>query len=491
MSKRPLIWLITAFVLSHIIYYAIGVRFEETSLLTFAQYLDEELLKHNLLESLLYLHSQPPLFNLFLGIVLKCSPSDPTLLFQSAYLVCGLVLYCALFFLQVRMGVNKPLAFVISTAFMASPFFIGYEHWLFYTLPVTAVLTLSGLLLLEFQETKRFWYGFWFFFSLFVLAGIRSLFHISYFALIVVALVALNWPDRRKVMLSALVPFVLILSLYCKNLVLFGRFQTSSWLGIHTSRITIFNLSEQERKQLVSEGKLSKLALIYRWSPLAQFPPKYRDVHAYRDIPAVSQPIKSTGATNYNNLAYIAIAEQYFKDSLQVVRYRPKAYLNGVMKSWLIYFTPHGYFGTLEAPPALSWLNRIYDTFFYGKIPVDMSKTGVLPFCLLPGYHVYLFLFLGLPFLLAYGLMLSLSRRSARAGLDRNRRVVILYLCVTIAFVAIPGNLLELTENNRYRFSTEPFSLVLLGLFIQLFVMPRLSRAFSKRRKAAPNDSNP
>lgn len=77
------------------------------------------------------------------------------------------------------MGVNRPLAFVISTAFMASPSFIKYEHWLFYTLPVTALLTLSGLLLLEFQDRRRFWHGFWLFFSLFLLAGIRSLFHIS------------------------------------------------------------------------------------------------------------------------------------------------------------------------------------------------------------------------------------------------------------------------------------------------------------------------
>jgi len=480
-SNRPLIWLITAFVLSHVMYYVIGIRFDETSLLTFAQYLDPELLKHNLLESLLYLHSQPPLFNLFLGIVLKCSFLDPMFLFQCAYLVCGLVLYCSLFFLQVRMGVNRPLAFVISTAFMASPSFIEYEHWLFYTLPLTVVLTLSGLLLLGFLERKRSWLGFWFFSSLFFLAGIRSLFHISYFALIVVALLALNWRDRKKVMLSALVPFVLILSLYCKNLVLFGRFQTSSWLGIHTSKITTLNLSEQERNQLVSEGKLSELALIHRWSPLAKFPPKYREVTGYEDIPALRQVIKSTGLTNYNHLAYLAISEQYLEDSIQVVRHRPKAYLNGVMKSWLTYFTPHGHFGLLEAPSALSLLNSIYDTFYYGRIPFDMSQTGVLPFCLIPGYHVYLFLFIGLPLLFAYGLMLALSRRSASAGLDRNRRIVILYFCLAMAFVAVPGNLLELTENNRYRFSTEPFSLVLLGLFIQFFLIPRLSRALSRR----------
>ena len=37
------------------------------------QYLDPLLLKSDLLKSLFYLHSQPPIFNLFLGIVLKLS----------------------------------------------------------------------------------------------------------------------------------------------------------------------------------------------------------------------------------------------------------------------------------------------------------------------------------------------------------------------------------------------------------------------------------
>lgn len=65
--RRPLAWLITAFGLTHVMYYAMGVRFDEASLLTFAQYLDTELLKHNLLESLLYLHSQPPCSICFWG----------------------------------------------------------------------------------------------------------------------------------------------------------------------------------------------------------------------------------------------------------------------------------------------------------------------------------------------------------------------------------------------------------------------------------------
>ena len=52
----------------HALYIALGVRFDTTPLSWFWQYLDVTLLRGRLAESLLYLHCQPPLFNLFLGI---------------------------------------------------------------------------------------------------------------------------------------------------------------------------------------------------------------------------------------------------------------------------------------------------------------------------------------------------------------------------------------------------------------------------------------
>jgi hypothetical protein len=44
-------------------YYLWGIRFDGTPLLWFWQYLDPRLLKGKLLESVFYMHSQPPLFN--------------------------------------------------------------------------------------------------------------------------------------------------------------------------------------------------------------------------------------------------------------------------------------------------------------------------------------------------------------------------------------------------------------------------------------------
>ena len=62
------------FVLSRIIYYLLGVRFDARPVLHFWQFMDTELLKRRMLESLYYLHVQPPGFPLYTGIVLKLFP---------------------------------------------------------------------------------------------------------------------------------------------------------------------------------------------------------------------------------------------------------------------------------------------------------------------------------------------------------------------------------------------------------------------------------
>lgn len=55
------------------------------------QFLDPTLLQHDLLSSLWYLHSQPPLFNLFLGLVLKAA-SDPAVFYELCFRISGLLI---------------------------------------------------------------------------------------------------------------------------------------------------------------------------------------------------------------------------------------------------------------------------------------------------------------------------------------------------------------------------------------------------------------
>ena len=67
--------MIVAFSASRAGAYAFGVRFNPNSINCMPQIIDPKLLSSRLLESLFYLHSQPPLFNLTVGIFLHLFPS--------------------------------------------------------------------------------------------------------------------------------------------------------------------------------------------------------------------------------------------------------------------------------------------------------------------------------------------------------------------------------------------------------------------------------
>src|SRR5216684_6256511 len=87
--RLPQFWILFAFALSRVLYYAAGVRFDARPIDHFFQFLDPELLKHRLLESLLYLHVQPPGFNLYVALILKLFPAHYAEAFHVVHLTLG------------------------------------------------------------------------------------------------------------------------------------------------------------------------------------------------------------------------------------------------------------------------------------------------------------------------------------------------------------------------------------------------------------------
>ena len=469
-TKRVLVLMVGVFGLVHLGYYLAGVRFDVVPLVRFFQFLDPELLRHRLAESLFYLHSQPPLFNLFLGIVLKLFPGHEAIAFHTTYLALGLVLYLALFTLMRRLGISRIVALALSTWFIVSPSFVLYEHWLFYTLPLAVVLTLSVLLFHQVLEARTAWAALGFFTSLFLLSGIHSMFHLAYCLVAMGAVLVLCRGQRRMILLTAAFPLLLIASLPTKNLVLFGEFATSSWAGMNLSGPTLRAVPIEERERLVAAGKLSRLALIPRFARLTSYPQEYVRVRGFEGIPALRQVRKSTGFGNYNHLAYVAISRQYLKDDLHVLLHYPKYALAGWLNAWLHYFrstSDYGFFyGNLAK---IVPVNVLYDYLFYGKVPRCRVQLDDLPIHYAPyrESRLYVFLLIGLPLLLVLGFRTALRERRTGLSLDRDQRMLLLYLCLNVAFVAVVGNILEVGENQRFRFATDPLDVVLLGLLVE------------------------
>lgn len=449
--------LVALFAADHAIYHALGVRFDERPLASFWQNLDVELLRNDLYRSLFYLHSQPPGWNLYLGLVTKTFPAAHAAAFSMIATALGLALFLGLVSLLRRLGASLFTAVAASTLFVLSPSFVLHEQLLFYAAPLATMLTLSAVLLDELVRRGRPSAAFAFFAALLVLAGTWSLFHLAYLLAVTAGLLVLV-PERRRVVAWAALPaLLLVMGLYAKNLVVFGHFAPSTWVGMNLARVTVRRLPRDARERLIRARVLSPVAAVRPFAPLDAYPAAYEQVTAHADIACLRDPIKSTGEPNFNHLAYVALSEQYLRDSLAVVRHAPRAYLRGMEEAWLDYASSTSDSSFL-APniERARWLAEAYDALLYGRVPGLVLERGGIQ------YRVYAGLVLALPMAWLYGLWLAFGSER-RSGV----RPLVLYLCFNIAWVALVGNTLEVGENNRFRFVTDPLSIALFAVLLQ------------------------
>jgi hypothetical protein len=447
------------FAASRALYAWAGLRFNDWPLGVYWQYLDPFLLKRKLGESLWNLHGQPPLFNLYLGTAL--ATGHERAVFVVTFLAAGLVAYVCVFLLMRRLGVAAPLAFVLATWMATAPAFVAYENWLFYSLPVAALLALAAVAYARALRTGRLRDGLLFLALLAVVCGARSLYHLAYLVAATVFL-ARGWRDGRRALIAATVPLLLVVSLYAKNKVLFGHFAASTWTGMSLGHLTLDPLPREEAERLVAAGTLSPASAHPAFSRARVYEGAYFDPPPVTRVRALYWEEKTTGAPNYNHAAYIRISEDLLRDSLWVLRHRPGVYLASVREAWSIYFRSPGELRFLGAEniDAIRPARDFYDAVFF----LRRSGPGADADANTPSR--YWGLIFGLPAVFAVGLVSALGRGPGR-GFDRSQRLLAGLLCFNIAFVAVVGNLLELGENNRFRFETDPLSVCLLGLGLQ------------------------
>mgnify|MGYP006279687951 CR=1 FL=1 len=461
---RWLAALTAVFVLVHLVYYALGVRFNRGTLVEVMHFLDPDLLQHRLLESLWYLHIQPPLMNLATGLILKVTP-EGVWLFQALFLVFGLTLYLCVFVLQLRFGVPRWLAAAFSTLFMASPAFILWEHFLLYTFPCAALLALAAVLLFHVLERTPRAATAGFFIALFLLCGTRSMFHLGYYVLVAGVVLAAVRRYRRRVLVAALIPGLVLFGFYFKNLALFGEFTTCTFVEKNLWIMTVGNMNGAEKVRLVEAGKLSEVSLVNRWASLDAYPPAYRGVpEPFEDVPALSRTHKSTreGVVNYNHYGNIALCNVYGRDARYVLRHYPSAYLLACSMAAWRYFQPSSALPVApENQRPIRPVIALYQYAACGRLPFALDRYP--RFIQRTGTPPYVFLLFGLPALWLFGVGRAVRPR-ARTGWTRSQRMVVLFMCFNVLMVFALGCALDFLETARYRFMTDAFFVVLLGI---------------------------
>ena len=115
------------------VFYALvfHVSFDATPLAYYMQYLDPDLLEHDLLRSLYYMHSQPPLLNLIAGIALKINSSKVDVPLAGAYFVMGAVAIAYFSKGLLLLGLRRNVRFGLYALLCIYPTFIFYTNWIY------------------------------------------------------------------------------------------------------------------------------------------------------------------------------------------------------------------------------------------------------------------------------------------------------------------------------------------------------------------------
>ena len=407
-----------------------GVRFNAEALEWYWQVLDPRLLRERLWESLLYLHSQPPLFNLILGLAYRLPDPEATL--RTTWWALGACLVLAIYHALRSTGASEWFAGAASVALSLSLPWVAYESWLFYDFPCAALLAMGALCLFlagrsQNQKWLLLFYG--------IVAGLvlmRSLFHLLWlFAALAIAVVCTRPPRRRTILLGTL-PLVLVVGLYAKNAVLFGFFGASSWSGMSLAKMTSAKLDRSEREEMIRGGDLSRFAAVAPFSRLEQ----YEDAAGTRfddvGVPAVSRRVKPGGHSNFNHLAFVEISAASQHDALTALSTHPGIYLRSVHAAVNRFFS-----STVSYPPFLNTIttlgpwSRLYQATFGSSLVSTITFIAAL--------------------IVAVG-----GTRHGFAHGDPGLAASALWVVLNLGWTLVFGSLVELGENHRFRFYVSP-----------------------------------
>ncbi len=460
---RYFFYIFVFFFLSRIALAYQGIAYDSSSIGWFWQYLDIELLRNNLAESLFYLHSQPPLFNLFLGLTLKLFPVSYEIVFQCIYLGMSFVIYALLFVILKAYGLKQLLAFCLATIFIISPEAILYENWLFYTWPIVFFLVASVFFLQKYQITRNPQYALIFFLIITIIAFTRSTFHLIYIFIPIAIVFLIVKKNRKIIAMYSLAPILLILLLYGKNFILFDSFGASSWIGMNIWKIAARSNAN------VATSKLSSASTIGAFAYMDAYPAKYHALPGkYEKIKALNNKYKENSHINMNHYGYIKISNDLKKDSIRIVKNNFPNYLLQVVTALKIYSKP-------------SWKYPFLANNFKKIKKYAYSISFLRP------NHTQILIPIAL-FIISLYILINI------ATVHRHKKIdyVSFFLFYNIMYVTIIGNAFEIGENNRFRVMIDPLLYLLLivsirGLYRTIIpagrTYPKLPPADSQNQK--------
>ena len=439
-KKNKVIFILLAiFIITRIGYYKIGVRYDDSTIDSFWQYLDLGLLKENLFESLFYLHSQPPFFNLILGITLKLFPESYGGAFHFLYMLMGFLMYVFIFKMLRVCKFNITLALIFSSLFVIHPSVILYENFLFYTYPIIFLLIACSYNLMKYLINKDKSSLILFCMGIVILCYIRSLFHLIFPIIIFGVLLFLEKDKMIYHYKLFLISIVLVLSLFFKNWFIFDTFSSSSWLGLSLWKNYTYH------DVLPESGSLENN---YSFKNISYYPKEYQKVpQNYTGIKSINDTHKGNQRVNFNFYGYINLSKDYKTLFLNKIIENPTKYAKNIIKSFGIYFKPVYDYSFLDDNRAK--VNLMIEIYSYLNPLYALEKLFIGKDFYIKGIPLSKFLFTTLLFVAFVWIIL-------KKKYPTELKMFYFFVFFITSYIMFVGNLIEIGENNRFRLLTSP-----------------------------------
>jgi len=485
--RRPLVILAACFLISRLAYLAAGVRFDMAPLRGGWindpwQLLDHQQLQHHLVVSVWNLNSQPPLFNVFCGVLLKLPYGIQEPVAALTFLALGLVMVLSVYSIMVELRVVKWLALVVTVLVIVDPAYILYENWLSYGYPTAACLSVSALCLIRYVRTRERRWGIGFFSALALVALWNSTYQLIWLAAALVLVLLAIRSQWRSVLAVAVLPLLVIVGWVAKDAAQVGTVTTSSWLGMNLTRTTLDTASPAQLKAMVRQHILTPLAEENAFAPVSAYVPRYtKAIHT--GLAVLDAPYKSDMAPNYNNPIYPVISRQYLHEDLAFIRARPGKYAITVVNAAKQWSTPPDEYDFVRINRARisTWANLFDRTVLLRPAADPTHVIGTTSPHEGPGAAqlsyvnilIYACAIFGSPFL-------AWRRRKS----DPGAAATMAFLWMTTVYAFVTTSLLEFGENQRFAMELGPLPLI-AAIVVIASLVGALPARFSWRRAPA------
>jgi hypothetical protein len=318
----------------YLLVWATGQRFSTAYLDYGWQLVPWDILSKRPLQSVWFLHIQPPLWNLTLGGLARLSPFTDAITLQALQAALGAIGAACAATIARRCRLGLVASVVVAVVATANPEVLRNAFEPTYELATSTLLLALVVVLARFAADPTWRRGP----VLLAAAGTavvltRSLYHPIWLAALLVAafVLARRHLDRRQMLAAVAVPVLLIGGWMGKNQVLYGRPTLSSWFGMNLQRAVIPVLDADELQRMYEEGEVSDVAMIGPFGAYDLYADVMPPCAPDHDDPSVDTATRTTDefSPNFNYECYLPVFDQAGDDAWAVISEHPGTFLEG------------------------------------------------------------------------------------------------------------------------------------------------------------------